>query len=128
MCCVYHLSLELSLPVDRRIISLHRKGSLTQLRPIGLRIRDSIISTHLNMSAATAANKARVPNPVGHSIPAHSVHGISVSLPTWKDNIRYEEGDAGVIEKIKSAYPRFKIHYLIENVRLVVLIISVSKS
>lgn len=74
------------------------------------------------MSAATAT-KARVPNPLGHSIPAHSIHGISVSLPTWKDNIRYEEGDAGVIEKIKSAYPRFKIHYLIEKVRVVVLLV-----
>jgi len=45
-----------------------------------------------------------------------------VSLPTWKDNIKYEEGDAGVIEKIKSAYPRFKIHYLIEKVIILTLI------
>lgn len=53
---------------------------------------------------------------LGGSIPAYSVHGISVSLPSWKDNIAYEEGDARVLEKIRSAYPRFKIHYLIEKV------------
>lgn len=74
------------------------------------------------MSVVVTATKGRVPNPVGHSIPAHSVHGISVSLPTWRDNIRYEEGDAGVIDKIKSAYPRFKIHYLIEKVRVVIFV------
>ncbi|KAF8311851.1 PLP-dependent transferase [Clavulina sp. PMI_390] len=59
--------------------------------------------------------KARVPNPVGGTIPAHSLHGISVSLPSWADNIAYEEGDARVIDRIKSAYPRFTIHYLIKK-------------
>lgn len=60
--------------------------------------------------------KARIPTALGASIPAHSVHGISVSLPTWQDNIAYEEGDPRVIDKIRSAYPRFKIHHLIEKV------------
>lgn len=53
---------------------------------------------------------------LGQSIPAYNLHGISVSLPTWQDNIDYEEGAPRVIEKIRSAYPRFKIHYLIEQV------------
>lgn len=53
------------------------------------------------------------PTEVAVSIPENSVHAVSVSLPLWKDNVAYEEGDPELSAKMKSGYPRFKIHYKI---------------
>lgn len=55
------------------------------------------------------------PTEEGVSIPENSLHAVSVSLPKWKDNIAYEEGDPIISQKIKSGYPRFKIHFKIEE-------------
>ncbi|CAA20484.1 putative cystathionine gamma-synthase [Schizosaccharomyces pombe] len=49
------------------------------------------------------------PTEVGSSIPADTEHAISVTLPTWKSNVGYEEGDPNVTTKMKSGYPRFFI-------------------
>ncbi|CAE6423625.1 unnamed protein product [Rhizoctonia solani] len=46
---------------------------------------------------------------LGASIP-NLPHAISVSLPTWDDNIGYEEGDKRVVDAMVSGYPRFFIH------------------
>ncbi|CAE6510794.1 unnamed protein product [Rhizoctonia solani] len=46
---------------------------------------------------------------LGASIP-NLPHAISVSLPTWDDNIGYEEGDKRVVNAMVSGYPRFFIH------------------
>ena len=54
---------------------------------------------------------------MGAPIPAHLPHGISVSLPTWKDNVGYEEGDPRVIDQMKSGYPRFFINLQVQRVR-----------
>ncbi|KAJ3195722.1 hypothetical protein HK101_011234 [Irineochytrium annulatum] len=35
---------------------------------------------------------------------------VSVSLPTWDSNIKYEEGDKAVHAALKSGYPRFVYH------------------
>jgi cystathionine gamma-synthase len=65
---------------------------------------------------------------VGESIPAHTSHvshlvpsillqiqmshftdvekAVSVSLPTWKSNVGYEEGEDWVISKLTTGYPR----------------------
>jgi cystathionine gamma-synthase len=32
---------------------------------------------------------------------------VSVSLPTWKANVAYEEGEEWVLSKMKNGYPRF---------------------
>lgn len=32
---------------------------------------------------------------------------VSVSLPTWRANVGYEEGEDWVIDKMKTGYPRF---------------------
>ncbi|KAI9197400.1 pyridoxal phosphate-dependent transferase [Polychytrium aggregatum] len=48
--------------------------------------------------------------PLGSPIPPISSHAISVSLPSWLDNIGYEEADPEVITKLKSGYPRFVYH------------------
>ena len=53
---------------------------------------------------------------LGTSIPADTPHAISVSLPTWKDNVDYEEGDKRVVDRMVNGYPRFFIHLSIRKV------------
>ncbi|KAG9249158.1 cystathionine gamma-synthase-like protein [Calycina marina] len=50
---------------------------------------------------------------LGESIPAVTPHAVSVSLPTWSDNVGYEEGQKEIINKLTTGYPRFFIHKLI---------------
>ncbi|KAI9787740.1 MAG: hypothetical protein M1839_000272 [Geoglossum umbratile] len=49
-------------------------------------------------------------NEIGQSIPPDTAHAVSVSLPTWKANVGYEEGEEWVLSKMKTGYPRFYIH------------------
>ncbi len=53
---------------------------------------------------------------LGEAVP-HLPHAISVSLPTWQDNIDYEEGAPRVVDSMKTGYPRFFIHRSIQLVR-----------
>ncbi|MCJ1390844.1 hypothetical protein MMC18_003705 [Xylographa bjoerkii] len=46
---------------------------------------------------------------LGQAIP-DTPHAVSVSLPTWKANVGYEEGEEWVLSKMKNGYPRFFIH------------------
>ncbi|EJD35335.1 PLP-dependent transferase [Auricularia subglabra TFB-10046 SS5] len=46
---------------------------------------------------------------LGEPIPAHLPHAISVSLPTWQDNVDYEEQKPRVVDNMRSGYPRFFI-------------------
>jgi cystathionine gamma-synthase len=39
-----------------------------------------------------------------------SIHAVSACLPLWDHNIKYEEGDASVVSKLRAAYPRFCLH------------------
>ena len=39
-----------------------------------------------------------------------SPHAVSVSLPMWEHNIKYEEGNAEVLDRLQAAYPRFCLH------------------
>ncbi len=55
--------------------------------------------------------------PLGSPIPALLPHAISVSLPTWQDNIGYEEGHKRVVGVMQTGYPRFFIHRSIQKVR-----------
>ena len=63
-----------------------------------------------------AALTASKPIPLGSSVPALTAHAISVSLPTWEDNIGYEEGDKRVVDRMETGYPRFFIHRSIQKV------------
>ncbi|KAB8237660.1 PLP-dependent transferase [Aspergillus alliaceus] len=47
---------------------------------------------------------------LGDSIPPFTPHAVSMSLPTWTDNVGYEEGDKRVTDKLSTGYPRFFIH------------------
>ncbi|KAG8820502.1 hypothetical protein FRC19_008808 [Serendipita sp. 401] len=42
-------------------------------------------------------------------------HAVSVSLPTWQDNVDYEEGSPRVLNVMKTGYPRFFIHKAIQQ-------------
>ncbi|KAF2199766.1 cystathionine gamma-synthase [Delitschia confertaspora ATCC 74209] len=52
---------------------------------------------------------------VGESLPPMTAHAVSVSLPTWRANVGYEEGEDWVVSKMKTGYPRFFIHVSIEK-------------
>lgn len=54
--------------------------------------------------------------PLGHSIPYLTPHAVSVSLPTWRDNVGYEEGDKRVVDAMQTGYPRFFVHRSIQKV------------
>ncbi|KAG2008623.1 cystathionine gamma-synthase [Coprinopsis cinerea AmutBmut pab1-1] len=52
---------------------------------------------------------------LGNSVPPDTPHAISVSLPTWRDNVGYEEGEKRVVEKMVTGYPRFFIHLSVQK-------------
>ncbi|KDR80352.1 hypothetical protein GALMADRAFT_117071 [Galerina marginata CBS 339.88] len=52
---------------------------------------------------------------VGLAVPPHTPHAISVSLPTWRDNVGYEEGEKRVVDSMVTGYPRFFIHRTIQK-------------
>jgi cystathionine gamma-synthase len=54
------------------------------------------------------------PIDLGQPIPA-SVHAVSVCLPTWADNIGYEEGEPRVMSALQAGYPRFVFHPLCQT-------------
>lgn len=54
---------------------------------------------------------------VGEAVP-NIDHAVSVSLPTWEATVGYEEGEDWVVSKMKSGYPRFFIHPIIQSLAL----------
>lgn len=52
---------------------------------------------------------------IGASIPNNTAHAISVTLPTWGATVGYEEGEDWVVSKMRSGYPRFFIHEVIQK-------------
>ena len=51
---------------------------------------------------------------LGHPIPA-TPHAVSVALPRWQDVVGYEEKKPGVIDALRSGYPRFFIHEQVQE-------------
>lgn len=56
------------------------------------------------------------PEDLGSPIP-DSPHAVSVCLPTWADIIGYEEKEPRVIDRMRTGYPRFFLHPLIQQMR-----------
>ncbi|KAG8216801.1 pyridoxal phosphate-dependent transferase [Butyriboletus roseoflavus] len=52
---------------------------------------------------------------LGLAVPPFTQHAISVSLPTWRDNVGYEEGEKRIMDSMVSGYPRFFIHLSIQK-------------
>src|ERR1700677_4929632 len=61
------------------------------------------------MNENIAARPMCQPADLGRPIPA-SPHAVSVCLPTWADNIGYEQGDPRVTGRMQCGYPRFFLH------------------
>ncbi|KAJ1906593.1 Cystathionine gamma-synthase, partial [Coemansia sp. IMI 209127] len=59
--------------------------------------------------------------PLGECVPPSTPFAVSVSLPTWDDNIGYEKGEQRVLGAMVSGYPRFfiakPIQALVEHVK-----------
>ena len=51
---------------------------------------------------------------LGHPLP-DSPHAVSVALPRWRDVIAYEEKDPACRAALKTIYPRFGLHPLIQQ-------------
>ncbi|KAJ5288476.1 hypothetical protein N7478_001506 [Penicillium angulare] len=52
---------------------------------------------------------------LGGPVPPNTDHAVSVSLPTWRSNIGYEEGEEWVMGKMQCGYPRFFVHRIIQK-------------
>lgn len=52
----------------------------------------------------------------GKRIPS-SEHAVSVSLPTMRDVIGYEEREPAILRQICSGYPRFVVHWMVQQVQ-----------
>ena len=52
---------------------------------------------------------------LGQSIPPDTPHAVSVSLPTWRSNVGYEEGWDSVVSRMTTGYPRFFVHKIISS-------------
>ncbi|OQD88941.1 hypothetical protein PENANT_c003G03506 [Penicillium antarcticum] len=52
---------------------------------------------------------------LGGTVPPNTDHAVSVSLPTWRANVGYEEGEDWVMSKMKCGYPRFFVHPIIQQ-------------
>ncbi|KAJ5510847.1 Pyridoxal phosphate-dependent transferase major region subdomain 2 [Penicillium expansum] len=52
---------------------------------------------------------------LGGPVPPNTDHAVSVSLPSWRENVGYEEGEDWVIKKMQCGYPRFFVHPIIQN-------------
>lgn len=57
---------------------------------------------------------------VGQPVP-NTPHAVSVSLPSWKATVGYEEGEDWVLSKMKTGYPRFFIHLTIQELQKEIL-------
>ncbi|KAF8521026.1 PLP-dependent transferase [Gautieria morchelliformis] len=71
------------------------------------------------MSSSTIVVSNVICPPLGDSIPSALPHAISVSLPTWRDNLGYEEGEKRVLDVMCTGYPRFFIHKSIQKLAVI---------
>ncbi|KAG6115908.1 hypothetical protein E4U13_002260 [Claviceps humidiphila] len=52
---------------------------------------------------------------LGQQLPRGDPHGVSVSLPRWKDTVGYAKHDPDVLSRLENGYPRFFIHSLVDK-------------
>ncbi|KAG6836948.1 hypothetical protein H0H93_000838 [Arthromyces matolae] len=109
--------------IDPTMMQRHRRASSTSSqsssdRDLFLRSlsrSSSRTSIHRNSSfVLPPAIGGRTPS-IRASVPPYTAHAISVSLPTWRDNVGYEEGEKRVVDSMVSGYPRFFIHLSVQK-------------
>ena len=81
---------------------------------------------HVTRTLSSPESQPRVTQPMstrtltssllGSPVPPFTPHAISVCLPTWRDNVGYEEGEKRVVDSMVTGYPRFFIHRSIQKV------------
>ncbi|KAI9313102.1 pyridoxal phosphate-dependent transferase [Dichotomocladium elegans] len=47
------------------------------------------------------------PTELGEPLPSSTPFALSVMIPTWQDNLAYEAGDADLLSRLQTGYPRF---------------------
>ncbi|KZT66234.1 PLP-dependent transferase [Daedalea quercina L-15889] len=67
------------------------------------------------MSTAFRSTTAAQSSTLGKPVPPFTAHAISVSLPTWEDNVDYEKGAKRIADVMVVGYPRFFIHLSIQK-------------
>lgn len=68
-------------------------------------------TSHITPAAGVRPEQA----PLGSAVP-NVPHAISVSLPTFRDNVDYEEGAPRVVNAMVSGYPRFFVNLKVKEV------------
>ncbi|KAG5993805.1 hypothetical protein E4U52_001642 [Claviceps spartinae] len=58
---------------------------------------------------------------LGQQLPRGDPHGVSVSLPRWKDTVGYAKQDPEVLSRLENGYPRFFIHSLVDKLAALLL-------
>ncbi|KAG6050174.1 hypothetical protein E4U39_004734 [Claviceps sp. Clav50 group G5] len=75
---------------------------------------DDLFSTsHLRAMAAT--EQKTMTESLGKQLPPGDPHGVSVSLPRWKDTVGYAKQEPDVLSRLENGYPRFFIHSLVDK-------------
>lgn len=82
--------------------------------PTPIFLQHLFIPPPFEMTATTTSDRSNVA--LGLSVPPYTPHAISVSLPTWRDNVDYEKSEKRVVDSMVSGYPRFFIHLSIQKV------------
>ena len=59
---------------------------------------------------------------LGAPIPYGNIHAVSVSLPTWEDNVGWASGDSRVVDAMQTGYPRFFVARNIQKVCIIALL------
>lgn len=70
-------------------------------------------TSHITPTAGVRPEQA----PLGSPVP-NVPHAISVSLPTFRDNVDYEEAAPRVVNAMVSGYPRFFVNLKVKEVIL----------
>jgi cystathionine gamma-synthase len=100
-------------------ISYTTKGAIKQGFRKLLVICDSSSHTDTDIQG-TRLNSDKMLAAVGAPVP-DIAHAVSVSLPSWKATVGYEEGEEWVLSKMKTGYPRFFIHLTIQELEREIL-------
>ncbi|KAH8106736.1 pyridoxal phosphate-dependent transferase [Cristinia sonorae] len=58
---------------------------------------------------------------LGVEIPYGDPHALSVSLPTWQDNVAWVSGNEGMFNLMSTGYPRFFVHRMILQLADIIL-------
>ena len=65
---------------------------------------------------------------IGASLPPRDPHGVSVSLPRWKDTVGWATRDKRVLDRMTTGYPRFFVPCIVRKLAAKIVDITFSLS